>query len=179
MRKVYRDLSRKVSNNHYDDFQIAISTLQKLTKILLFYIRYIQYHPDRHPNNDDAWFKFQKIYVAYSTLHDLTKLEHEREVINQDAMQTVSPEEARKAYEVEFGEYRGKYYGKGAIIGLPYSYSLQESLDRPKRVRDAFSFTMSRTQFSFFRSWFIKKEINLLLLLVEILCTWGAIVLGK
>jgi hypothetical protein len=94
-------------------------------------------------------------------------------------MDIVTEEEAKDWYDKEFGEYRRNYYSSGAIIGIPYSYKFQESLERSKCLREAFSFSISCMQFSFFRSWLIKKELSFFLLLIEILCTWGTIVLGK
>ena len=43
-------------------------------------------------------------------------------------------------------EYRGKYYSKGEIIGLPYSYSLQESLEDSKRNQDMKILTLVNCQ---------------------------------
>jgi hypothetical protein len=116
--------------------------------------------------------------VAYSTILESPSSE-ENLPFDDDAMRNVTRNDAKKAYETEFGEFRDRYYSKGAIIGLPYSYQLRESLERSKCIREAFSFTICCIQFSFFRSWLIKKDLGALFLLLEMLCTWGAIIIGK
>eukprot|EP00980_Cylindrotheca_fusiformis_P010523 scaffold2331_cov126-Cylindrotheca_fusiformis.AAC.13 len=120
----------------------------------------------------------KRIYVAYSTILG-SQISRENIPFDDDAMQTSSLEDAEQAYENAFGEFRDSYYSKGAIIGLPYSYQLRESLERSECIREALSFTIGCVQFSFLRSFLIKKELGALFLFLEITCTWGAIVLGE
>lgn len=135
-----------------------------------------KYHPDRHPNNEQLWDIFRKIGTAYATLCE-TEDKKTGAAKYEDYRMTL--DESKAAYQREFGKYRGQYYSRGAIFGLPYSYRLKESLERKKCCREGLSLSVYCIQFSFFRSWFIKKNLNGLLLFTETICTWAAVTLGK
>ncbi|KAL3910658.1 MAG: hypothetical protein SGILL_007608 [Bacillariaceae sp.] len=79
-----------------------------------------------------------------------------------------------------FGKYRDLYYNEGGLIGIPYSGDLKVILEESRRYRDVLSMTLWRSgdykfRISFFRTWLIKKEMNVLLWLSEILLTWVVI----
>lgn len=115
--------------------------------------------------------------MAYSIILESPSSQHVP--FDDDAMGNATLDDAKLAYARAFGEFRDRYYSKGAIIGLPYSYQLRESLERSRCIREAFSFTICRFQVSLFRSFFIKKELGAMFLFLETMCTWGAIILGK
>lgn len=95
-----------------------------------------------------------------------------------EAMRQVRLEDAKRAYGHAFGDYKEKYYSKGAIVALPYPFELRERLESGC-LREAFTLQMGCIQFSFFRSFLIKKELGIFFLLSEIVCVWGSLVLGK
>ncbi|CAJ1938082.1 unnamed protein product [Cylindrotheca closterium] len=150
LRKAYRDLSRK-------------------------------YHPDRYRANKDTNHAFQRVYVAYSLIckspQEGEDVKFERQAMRQ-AMRQVHLEDARRAYESAFGDFKEKYYSKGAIVALPYPFELRERLERGKCFREAFTLQIGCLQFNLFRSFLIKKELGVLFLLSEIICVWGSLSLA-
>jgi len=129
-----------------------------------------QYHPDANPGDDEASVIFQKVGIAYATICDPI-------VDNGESLEILRPwtqEEAQKAYQEHFGNYRELYYSEAALIGLPFSLELRESLQKSQKWRNSFSHSLglSRVRISFFQAWFIKKEMNWVLLVAETLLFW-------
>mmetsp|Transcript_35927 Transcript_35927/g.86828 ORF Transcript_35927/g.86828 Transcript_35927/m.86828 type:complete len:976 (-) Transcript_35927:1624-4551(-) len=136
-----------------------------------------KYHPDRYRANKETNHTFQRVYVAYSLI--CRSPQEGRDVkFDREAMRQVSLEDAKREYENEFGDYKGKHYSKGAIVALPYPFELRERLERGKCFREAFTLQIGCLQFSFFRSFLIKKELGVLFLLSEIICVWGSLILA-
>ena len=131
-----------------------------------------KYHPDQHPKDDLVRDTFIKIGTAYAILRETTG----KGVYHEEYKMTL--EEVMEAYEDEFGKYRGQYFGRGSIFGLPYSYKLKERLEEKKCCREGLSFSIYNIQFSLFRSWFLKANLNPLLCFFETICTWATVILA-
>lgn len=142
------------------------------------YVCVSQYHPDRYRANKDTNHTFQRVFVAYALI---SKSPQDGGDVKFDleAMRQVRLEDARRAYENKFGDFREKYYSKGAIVALPYPGELKDRLESGNCLREAFTLQIGCLQFSFFRSFLIKKELGVLFLLSEIACVWGSLILGK
>lgn len=114
--------------------------------------------------------------MAYSLICQSDE-EEEDVKLDRDAMRKVRLEDAKVAFRQEFGDFRERYYARGAIVALPYPYQLKERLEKAC-LREALTLRMGCLQFSFFRSLLIKKELGIFFLISEVICVWGSVVLG-
>jgi hypothetical protein len=137
----------------------------------------LQYHPDRNPDDEEASVIFQRVGEAYVALCDPDAIVVEEEVC--EIVLPMTSEAAKKAYEKKFGKYRDLYYSDGAIIGLLYSFDLQELLEMTERERQCSSFRLGNFRISLIRAWLIKRHLSLTLLLCETILTWMVVAFCK
>lgn len=154
---------------------------------------------DSHDDDDDERkVAFLKITRAYKALKNCIRSEQgcdDRQM--KMMMETMSQKDAQDVYESKYGPYRDMYYSEAGMIGIPYAADLKEMwrdaispATSSMSLRDRLSiqlFVLREKQtndewvvrMSFFRTIFLKKDMNFGLCLLEILLTWTVIAFCK